>query len=419
MGKSVYIIGGGASGMMAAIHAAKEGAQVTILEHTDRVGRKLLSTGNGRCNLTNLYQAPECYRSCNPGFPMEVTAGYPVRETLRFFEGLGILPKSKDGYIYPNSEQASAVLDALRMEIDHQTIKVLCGCEVKEIRRGKNRDSDASGHRGSFDIKTSLGTFRGDSLILAAGSKAAPVTGSDGSGYELAQKLGHTVIPPLPALVQLRCQEKHYKQLAGIRTEARLKLLINGAEADTQEGELQLTDYGISGIPTFQLSRYASIALASHRRVQVLIDYLPRQTVEETDKFLKERAKTMGDRTALGFMTGLLNKKLALVLLKLSNIPDGEVVSRIDGNQWKKLLKQIKEYETTVTAANPFENAQVCCGGVDTREVNPRTMESKVVPGLYIAGELLDVDGICGGYNLQWAWSSGALAGIHAGGGQK
>lgn len=415
MGKKVYIIGGGASGMMAAIHAAREGAQATILEHTDRVGRKLLSTGNGRCNLTNLYQAPECYRSCNQEFPMAVTKRYPVSETLDFFKGLGILPKSKDGYIYPNSEQASAVLDALRMETDYRRIKVLCGCEVESVKPGKGCESGEVKHGSGFDIKTSLGTFHGDRLILAAGSKAAPVTGSDGSGYLLAQKLGHTVIPPLPALVQLRCQGKHYKQLSGIRTEARLKLLVNGTVTDIQEGELQLTDYGISGIPTFQLSRYASVALAAQRRVQVLIDYLPRQTVEETEMFLKERIKTMGYRTAQGFMTGILNKKLASVLLKLAGISDGEMADRIDTCRWKKLLKQIKTYEATVTAANPFENAQVCCGGVDTCEVDSETMESKMVPGLYLAGELLDVDGICGGYNLQWAWSSGALAGIHAG----
>lgn len=407
MKKTVIVIGGGASGMMAAIHAAKAGASVTILEHTDRVGKKILSTGNGRCNMTNLYQGEECYRSQNPVFPIKVLEQYPVSETLEFFEGIGILPKNKNGYIYPNSEQASAVLDVLRTELVRRKIEVVCGCQVTRIRGNGG---------GGFQVNSSSGRFDADRLILAAGSKAAPNTGSDGSGYELAGRLGHQVITPLPALVQLRCREKHYKQLAGIRTEARLTLYVDGKAADTQTGELQLTDYGISGIPTFQLSRYASVALDKGRAVKVIIDYLPQQTAEETKRYLEARRSSMGEKTAEEWMTGLLNKKLSAVLLKLSGISLGEHIRDVDPGRWGRLLRQIKEYETVVTAANPFENAQICCGGVDTREINPDTMESILVPGLYLAGELLDVDGICGGYNLQWAWSSGALAGRSAAG---
>lgn len=404
MKKKVLVIGGGASGMMAAIHAAREGAQVTILEHTDRMGKKILSTGNGKCNLTNLYQSPKCYRSQNEEFPMTVISKYPVSKTLDFFEKLGILVKSRDGYIYPNSEQASSVLDVLRMEVMRQNIELDCECKVQEIKCGSY-----------FELKTSSGVYFGDRLILATGSRAAPVTGSDGSGYKLARKLGHTVIQPLPALVQLRCGEKHYKQLGGIRTEASLKLYVDGKEQDHQMGELQLTDYGISGIPTFQLSRYASTALYEKRKVRVVIDFLPRQTAFETQTFLKERTLSMGYKTAEEWITGMLNKKLASVLLKLADIPAGEQVSNIGEERMKRLLQQLKTYETTVIATNPYENAQICCGGVDTGEIDPGTMESKLVSGLFLVGELLDVDGICGGYNLQWAWSSGALAGIYAG----
>lgn len=421
MGRTVIVIGGGASGMMAAIQAARAGAEVTILEHTDRVGKKILSTGNGKCNITNLYQGKECYRSRNLEFPMKVIQKYPVKVTLEFFEELGILPKSKNGYIYPNSEQASAVLDVLRMEAARLGIEVVCGCDVIRITRAKCRPSgemSGSGRESGclFEVTTSAGLKRGDCLILAAGSKAAPATGSDGSGYELAKRLGHQVITPLPALVQLRCREKHYKQLAGIRTEARLTLYVDGTKTDTQPGELQLTDYGISGIPTFQMSRYASVALSEKRAVQVRIDFLPQQTMEETKRYLEQRRTSMGGKTAEEWMTGLLNKKLSSLLLKLAGISQGERIEQVDKGRLARLLKQIKEYETVVAGANPYENAQICCGGVDTREINPDTMESRLVPGLYLAGELLDVDGICGGYNLQWAWSSGALAGIHAGG---
>lgn len=412
--------------MMAAIHAARAGASVTILEHTDRIGKKILSTGNGKCNMTNLYQSEACYRSGNRQFPFQVIERYPVKDTLEFFEGLGILVKNKNGYIYPNSEQASSVLDVLRMEVERLGIQVVCGCQVSDIRVGNGRERRPENGQNKrlkngrgFAVKTSCGMFDGECLILATGSKAAPGTGSDGSGYELARSLGHTVITPLPALVQLRCQEKHYKQLAGIRTEARLTLYVSGKKTDVQTGELQLTDYGISGIPTFQLSRYASTALYERRKVTVRIDFLPQQTAEETKIYLESRRRRMGEKTAEEWMTGLLNKKLSGVLLKLAGISLGERMADVDNRRWSALLKQIKEYETVVTASNPYENAQICCGGVDTREVWPDTMESRLVPGLYLAGELLDVDGICGGYNLQWAWSSGALAGMNAAGGGK
>lgn len=410
MKRTVIVIGGGASGMMAAIQAARAGARVTVLEHTDRVGKKILSTGNGKCNLTNLYQGEECYRSQNHGFPLSVIEKYSVADTLQFFEKLGILPKNKNGYVYPNSEQASAVLDVLRMELDRLGVHVVCGCEIRKTRRASE---------GGFEVTSSLGPFHGDSLILAAGSKAAPKTGSDGSGYEIARRLGHTVIPPLPALVQLQCREKHYKQLAGIRTEAKLTLYVDGRETDTQTGELQLTDYGISGIPTFQLSRYASVALNGRHTVKVRIDFLPGQTMEESKAYLERRKKSMGEKTAEEWMTGLLNKKLAAVLLKLAGISLHERIRDVDQGRWGHLVTEIKAYETVVAAANSYDNAQICCGGVDTQEVDPETMESKRIPRLYLAGELLDVDGICGGYNLQWAWSSGAVAGIHAAGKRK
>lgn len=410
MEQSVIVIGGGASGMTAAIYAARAGAAVTILEHTDRIGKKILSTGNGRCNMTNLHQSVHCYRSSQPDFPMAVLKQFSTEQTLDFFKELGILTKSKDGYLYPNSEQASAVLDVLCMEIGHLGIEVVCGCHIQSVKKLK-------GGQG-FQLHTSLGNFQAACVVLAAGSKAAPVTGSDGSGYELAKQLGHSIIPPLPALVQLRCKENHYKQLAGIRTEVKLSLLADQRVAASETGELQLTDYGISGIPTFQISRYASEALSQKKTVVAEIDFLPHQSFKETEEFFRDRARHMGHKTCEEWMVGILNKKLSVVLLKLAGISRDQPVSGMDSEKWQTLLKQIKEYKTVITATNSFEQAQVCCGGVDTREIEPDTMESRQVRGLYLAGELLDVDGICGGYNLQWAWSSGAVAGTYAGGKQ-
>ena len=406
MKRQVIIIGGGASGLVAAIAAAREGAGVTVLEHMDRVGKKILSTGNGRCNLTNLSLRPEHYHCSQPQFPMKVLDRFSVWDTLAFFDEIGIVTKSRNGYIYPNSDQASSVLDSLRMEAERLGVRVVTECHISRA---------ACAGKGRFRIESDQGVFQGERLILAAGSKAAPVTGSDGSGYQLAQAFGHRVITPLPALVQLRCQGKFLKQLAGIRCDALVKLVSEGQVLAADQGELQLTDYGVSGIPTFQVSRFAAVALHKKKAVSVILDFLPSKSMEETKQFIRNRAKVLAYRKSEDFLTGVLNKKLSQVLLKLSQIDGAELVGNLKNQQLERLVHLIKVFELPVTSTNSFEQAQVCCGGVDTRDVRSETMESKLVKGLYLAGELLDVDGICGGYNLQWAWSTGITAGRCAG----
>lgn len=441
MRRRIVIIGGGASGLVAAIGAAGSGADVTIVEHMDRVGKKILSTGNGRCNLTNLRMEADCYRCGQEGFPMEVIRGFGVDETLAFFKGLGIEPKDRNGYIYPNSDQASAVLDVLRCEVERLGVVVLLSCNVEKIvpvdgnkdrkvgEEFKNKakklvkveedSNQPTGGRVRYKVYTDQGVLDADAVILAAGSKAAPSTGSDGSGYELAKMLGHRVIKPLPALVQLRCQGNMYRQMAGIRTDARVKLMAANELLAQDRGELQLTDYGLSGIPVFQVSRFAARALDQGKRVTALVDFMPSWDDGEAFGLLKRRAALLGHKTAEELFTGLLNKKLALVLIKLAGIQSSRKAGELSSGQLKLLLEQIKTYEAIVMSVNPFANAQVCCGGVDTREVDASTMESRLHDNLYLAGELLDVDGICGGYNLQFAWSSGMTAGIHAANGKR
>ncbi len=409
MGRRVLVIGGGAAGMTAAIMAARSGASVTLLERMDRVGKKLLSTGNGRCNFTNLDQKPEYYRCSQADFPWKVIGQFPMEKTVEFFAGLGILAKERNGCLYPNSDQASSVLDVLRLELERLRVPVLTGCRVQGVQR----------EGGSLRVLTGQGPFPADAAVLAAGSKAAPATGSDGSGYELARGLGHRIITPLPALVQLRCAEKDYKQMAGVRTDAGIVLCVEERDgvwrpAASDCGELQLTDYGISGIPVFQVSRYAAAALHSKRRVKAAIDFLPRQTPEETAAMIRRRADAMPDRTCEQWMCGLLNKKLSVVLLKRAGLSPSQKAGSVNESGWNALMGQMRSFETMVTATNSYEQAQVCCGGVDTAEVDPATLLSRKTKGVYLAGEILDVDGICGGYNLQWAWSSGAVAGLHA-----
>ncbi|HIT41311.1 MAG TPA: NAD(P)/FAD-dependent oxidoreductase [Candidatus Caccovicinus merdipullorum] len=409
MKKQVAVIGGGAAGLTAAIWAARSGASAVILEHTDRVGKKILSTGNGRCNLTNSKMEASCYRSGDPQFPMEAISQFGWKDTLRWFSSMGLLCRCRmESYYYPMSDQASAVLDCLRMECSRLGITIRTGIQPERIRRMRE------GRRSFYEIMTDQGEVRADAVILACGSKAAPNTGSDGSGYELAKSLGHRIIKPLPALVQLRCQGNHYRQLAGIRTEADLRLLVNDREMWRERGELQITDYGISGIPVFQLSRFAARGMDEGKKVRVMIDFLPFMDKKESRIFLEQRFAEFGDRNGEDFLTGVLHKKLAAVLLKMAGIRLDQPVSSASIRQRDHLLRAIKEYEALVSSVNPFANAQVCCGGVDVREVDPSTMESRLMGDIYFAGEILDVDGICGGYNLQWAWSSGKAAGCRA-----
>lgn len=399
----VTVIGGGASGMMAAITAARYGAQVVILEHKDRIGKKILMTGNGKCNLSNLSFSIDNYYSDTPQFIKSVFEQFNEKDTVSFFNEIGLLLKDKKGYLYPMSEQASTVLDILRMELNHRNVRIITACNVKSVIENKKRQ---------FNIETDKGSYHSDTVILACGGKAYPQSGSDGSGYELARKCGLKIIKPLPALVQLKCTENYFKAIAGVRCEAKLQLQVEGKLIKEEQGELQLTDYGISGIPVFQLSRIAAKALDIHKLVTVKIDLLPTMSKEELYHFIT-RVNPYQNKTVEGAMIGLINKKLLSMLWKQNSIKSETKLSELSDRQIKNFIVNIKEWTVEVNATNQFANAQVCCGGIDCKEIK-NTCESKKIPGLFLAGELLDVDGICGGYNLQWAWSSGFVAGKSA-----
>lgn len=389
--EDLIIVGGGASGMAAAIAAARAGAKPVLLEGGERVGKKILSTGNGKCNYTNLHLSADCYRSASPGFPMQVLRNFDSDAALGFFRSIGIVPYIKNGYVYPRSEQASAVLDALRLELDRLGVMVCCGRKVSKIQKS----------RAGFQVFYDGGSLLCRNVILSAGGCAAPKTGSDGSGFRLAEQLGHRVIPPFPALVQLRVKENFMKSVAGVRTQARVHIYVDGREACADSGEVQLTDYGISGIPVFQVSRYASAGLMNKKTVRAELDFLPEMSEKEAECFLRERKKSWPQWSDEQLLLGVLPKKLAALCAKQKK---------------DSLIRCLKHFSLQVTAANSFEQAQVSAGGVDAAQIDARTCQSKRVPGLYFTGELLDVDGICGGYNLHWAWATGILAGTHAAG---
>jgi len=402
--RQIVIIGGGAAGIMAAVAAAREGAQVTVLEHKDRIAKKILATGNGRCNFTNTVQTPECYRSENPEFPWGIIRQFDMQQTVAFFLELGIYSKNRNGYLYPNSDQASSVVDVLLMELERLRIHILTETEavgIEPVRHG-------------FRIHTNKKPVSADAVILACGSKASPVTGSDGSGYALAKQLRHRMIPVLPALVQLRCKEKYYRSVAGVRVQGEVSIYADGEFLAKDCGELQLVNYGISGIPVFQVSRYAARSLYEKKHVTAVLNFMPDFEPGAFAAFLQRRIAQRPEKALGEFLVGLFHKKLCDLWLKLGGFDRGKKVRLMSDLEIKKLASLIQHFQTDVTETNSFEQAQICCGGVDTREVHPGTLESYLVPGVYFAGEILDVDGLCGGYNLQWAWSSGAVAGREA-----
>ena len=402
--RQVIIAGGGASGLVAAITAARNGAEVLIIEQKERLGKKILSTGNGRCNYTNEYMNADCFRSDDLSIVEKVLDEFGYQETIRFFEDLGVIFKNRQGYIYPISDQATTITDVLCMEIDRLEVQVRLEESVKSVKQDGRH----------FLLTTDKSTYKCDAVVLATGGKAASVLGSDGSGYELAKSLGHSISPVVPALVQLVGNSKCFKLVSGVRTHATVSIYIDNKYVSSDTGELQLTNYGISGIPVFQVSRYASKALLKKKNVLAEIDFLPTMTENELEQFVSMRKTTHGNRTAENFFIGMLHRKLAAMLLKEAYIPLHITANEIREDKWERLLELIKHFKVEIVDTNSFDQAQVCAGGVSTKEVNLDTLESMYAEDLYLTGELLDVDGMCGGYNLQWAWATGFIAGKHA-----
>lgn len=400
----IGVIGGGASGMMAAITAARLGATVTIWEHKSRIGNKILSTGNGKCNLTNRYQDNNCYHGTNPQFAIPILEEFDLERTIAFFLRIGVYTKNRNGYLYPYSEQASSVLDCLRMELTHLGVSIQTDCEITKIEKGRKDFSvyDKDNHM-----------YHVDRVILSCGSKAAPNTGSDGSGYRLAKQLGIRVVKPLPSLTQLKSSAKWLKGVSGVRCDALLTLMVNDVVIDRNRGELQLVDYGLSGIPTFQISGTAARALDHHKHVIVCIDFMPDFSTDALLSFMNNRIKDNLHKTAEEMLTGLFQKKLIAYFLKESQIKPNTSCKSLVSKQVIHVVEVIKNTLVGIDSVNDFTHAQTCSGGIDTRELTS-SLESVQCPGLFFTGEMIDIDGICGGYNLQWAWSSGYVAGKSA-----
>lgn len=403
--RKIIVIGGGASGLAASIAAAKKGAKVTLLEQKELVGKKILSTGNGRCNLTNLAMGPQYYRGGAPETVEKILHSFGTDDTVKFFRELGIITKKRGTYLYPKNDQASSVREALALGAARFQVDIHLQTKVEEI----------SFLKGQFHVcaveNTEKRKFVGDKIILAAGGKAYPALGSDGSGYFLVKSLGHTVNKVFPALVQLTSDDPAFRKLAGIRSDARITLMWDETVVCTDQGEIQFTDYGLSGIPVFQVSRFAAAGLQKGKQISVFLDFLPEMTEKEICTLFRQKKKDWCNNTAEEFLRGIFHRKLVNVILTRAHIRWSQKAENFCEEDFIKIAEICKKFEVRITGTRSFEQAQVCAGGVPLEEISPLTMESLKCPGLYVTGELLDVDGMCGGYNLQWAWSTGCIAG--------
>lgn len=406
----ILVAGGGAAGIMAALTATENGkGKIFIIEKMGQLGKKILATGNGKCNYTNYYQAKECYRGNDVSFAWKALQKFGYKETISLFKSYGIIPYDRDGYVYPLPGQASCVRDILEREL--KSTKVVINKEEKITDVSIHRKN---GRQDGFIVVTGNNKYFTQKLIIATGGKAGAVHGSDGSGYSIAKSLGHSVITPFAALTSCIICGKYTKDWAGVRTKGTVRAYNSkGKLLCENTGELQFVAQGISGIPVFQVSRYISEEIVKGRKPYLTIDIMPLYSEEEIIASLLCRKKKNG---SIGdIFTGMLHNKLAAALLKFCDISIKRQAAGLTKDEASHIAAVMKNWRLEVKDTGGFEKAQVTGGGIPASEINAETMESKICPGLYFAGEVIDVDGICGGYNLQWAWTSGYIAGNAAG----
>ena len=376
---TVLVIGGGASGMAAALTAAEAGHRVLLAERQSRVGRKLLATGNGRCNLSNLHASPAHYHGAAVDFCRPALERFPSEETLGWFERLGLLTAAEpSGRVYPASNMAGSVLDVLRYALERPEIELRTGCVITQLR-----------HRGgAFTARMENGeTLTAERVILAAGGAAGSKVGGVMDGYQLAKQLGH-----------------HRTAEADIRVLRGREVLAQG------RGEILFTEYGVSGPAIFDLSRAVS---TGGEGLLLTLDLLPQLDMAGTLRWLRERQASLGAHEAALLLTGSVHTRLGQTVVKRAGFTSQPASSLTEDALWR-IAAGLHSFTLPVTGVCGFDQAQVTAGGLRTEEFDPRTMQSLLVPGLYACGEVLDIDGDCGGYNLQWAWSSGRLAGLLA-----
>lgn len=395
----IAVIGGGAGGLFFTALAAKMHKELrfAVIEKNPRVGKKLLVTGNGRCNLTNIYTSVSDYHGSFSPYIKTTLDICPPQKILDLFLEMGLVTRADDfGRVYPKSNQASSVLDVLRFNCEKDNVSFFCDNKVEKIEKRSN----------SFAISTDKSSFTAQRVIFATGGAAAPKAGGDKSGYEILKKLGHKIITPSPSLCPIMVKSDYLKSLKGIRVQGEVLLLENGKTISNEIGEIQFTENALSGICVFNLSQY----IESKQKYTLRVKMMPEYEYNEIVSVLLNNRRLFATLEAENLMTGIFHKRIAQALMKTSGINLSKKVEEISDREIKTLAKVINNFDFEVIGPSDFGNAQVTKGGVSGLEVNPDTMESKIVKGLYIIGEALDCNGDCGGYNLQFAFATGYLA---------
>ncbi len=396
----VCVIGGGAAGIVSALKAKSITDSVILLERNNRIGKKLLATGNGRCNFTNAQASKDHYN--HPDFVESLFEQFGPSETLDYFESLGITPKIEDeGKTYPMSEQASSFLDVFLYEIEQAQLTVWTDALVTKIEKTSTFFRICLLDQRIVEAKT---------IVLATGGKAMPKSGSDGNGYALATQLGHHITDIHPSLTKMTVDAPYLKALDGTKIHAIVSLWANGVLLQQEEGDFLWTDYGVSGPTILQLSRLATRKFYQHQSLELRVNVLP----EMTPSHLYDRFSRMGDKPIGHCLIGLIHKRMIPVVLKSLDISSAILVDALSKEQQSKLIKRLFDWPLSITGFKSYDDAQATIGGVFVDEIQSRTLASKLVKGLYFAGEIIDIDGLCGGYNLQWAWTSGIIAGENA-----
>ncbi len=393
----MIIIGAGAAGLCAAITSARVGQSVVLLEQNNKIGKKILVSGNGKCNIDNKYINLNRFHGQNPNFIEEVLEGYGFKAVEKFFTSIGLeLVEGKEGKMFPMSLQASSVVELLEYEAKRVGVQIICDCTVTSIERKNN----------TFTVETSQGTKTCEKLLLASGSLAAPQLGGSNSGYAFATKMGHTLIPRHPSLVQLCSEENWVKACAGVKVAGLAQLYANGEYITEKKGDLLFTNYGISGLAILDLSREVSTRLANFDYCELSLDLMPELSKEKLTNLLLKRIKEGSEKPLTLWLQGVINKKLIHIIVEQSKCK-AKTEKELNRKEINKLVHAIKNLKLSINDTKGFQGAEVATGGINTKEVNPQTMESKLVSNLFFAGEILDVDGDRGGFNFHFAWVTG------------
>ena len=405
MKNTVCVIGGGASGIMASIAAAQAGAKVILLEHSDRIGKKILLTGNGKCNLTNLHMDISHYRTSGDKSLVETVLNtFSEKDLMAFMQKQGMrLMINRKSYVYPECEAAATVVNVLRRALDTLDVSIYTNIKIKDIVHASHK----------YCIETEDKTFYADRVVMACGGKSYPKTGSDGSGYTLLKKLNIPMVRPYPALTALISDKKGIKTVSGMRANAMVTLLINAKAVTSDYGQVQFTDYGISGIPVFQVSTDASLALQAGKKVAVRVNLFPDMSEKEVFTAVKNQLTLFEALPVEDALQGFIHKKWIEYLNNKFKLRHFICAKDITEDVIDNIVNELVNMEYNITAVKEYDFCQVTGGGAALDQIDDR-MQAKAYPGLYIVGELLDVTGECGGYNLQWAFSTGYIAGSHA-----